>query len=299
MDKSPDAFRTISEVAEWLGVQAHVLRFWESKFSQVKPVKRAGGRRYYRPADMVLLGGIKKLLHEDGLTVKGVQKTLREHGVEHVSALSQELCDVAAAAQKIDVEAKVLPFKSEPAAQPEPVAEPELELQPAPAPEQAPTEVAPPPPEPAPEVAPAPEVVPEPAPAPEPVVEAATETAPVSAPEPETTPEPEVTAAPAPTPVEEQPILPSFLHRPIETPAPEATPAPEPEPAPEPVAEAKPSLVVDAPDPPDENDLPYTRGPLAHLSRIDALSGDNAALIAPLAKELQAWLDRHSGAGAS
>ncbi|MFC3615028.1 MerR family transcriptional regulator [Lutimaribacter marinistellae] len=91
MTKSPDAFRTISEVAEWLGVQAHVLRFWESKFAQVKPVKRAGGRRYYRPNDMLLLGGIKKLLHDDGLTIKGVQKILREKGPSHVADLSQGL----------------------------------------------------------------------------------------------------------------------------------------------------------------------------------------------------------------
>ena len=88
MAKAPDAFRTISEVADWLGIQAHVLRFWESKFSQVKPIKRAGGRRYYRPADMLLLGGIKKLLHDDGITIKGVQKMLREEGVGHVSGLS-------------------------------------------------------------------------------------------------------------------------------------------------------------------------------------------------------------------
>ena len=93
MRKSPDAFRTISEVADWLGIQAHVLRFWESKFSQVKPVKRAGGRRYYRPADMVLIGGIKKLLHDDGMTIKGVQKLLREKGVSYVSSLSQSLDD--------------------------------------------------------------------------------------------------------------------------------------------------------------------------------------------------------------
>jgi len=113
MDKSPDAFRTISEVAEWLGVQAHVLRFWESKFTHVKPVKRAGGRRYYRPTDMQLLGGIKKLLHDDGLTIKGVQKILREQGVTHVSSLSQDLCDVAAdAAKTIEAEAKVVPFKT-------------------------------------------------------------------------------------------------------------------------------------------------------------------------------------------
>ncbi|WP_146345220.1 MerR family transcriptional regulator [Phaeobacter marinintestinus] len=93
MSKSPDAFRTISEVAEWLGIQTHVLRFWESKFTQVKPVKRAGGRRYYRPADMLLLGGIKKLLHDDGITIKGVQKVLREKGVGHVSELSQSIDD--------------------------------------------------------------------------------------------------------------------------------------------------------------------------------------------------------------
>lgn len=88
MPKSPDAFRTISEVSEWLETPAHVLRFWESKFTQVKPVKRAGGRRYYRPGDMELLGGIKKLLHEDGMTIKGVQKVLREQGVRYVAGLS-------------------------------------------------------------------------------------------------------------------------------------------------------------------------------------------------------------------
>ncbi len=91
MAKSPDAFRTISEVADWLGIQAHVLRFWESKFTQVKPIKRAGGRRYYRPADMMLLGGIKQPLHEDGLTIKGVQKILREEGMSHVAEMSPPL----------------------------------------------------------------------------------------------------------------------------------------------------------------------------------------------------------------
>jgi DNA-binding transcriptional MerR regulator len=93
MNKSRDAFRTISEVAEWLGTPAHVLRFWESKFTQVKPVKRAGGRRYYRPADMELLGGIKTLLHDEGMTIKGVQKVLREQGVKHVAALAAEPVD--------------------------------------------------------------------------------------------------------------------------------------------------------------------------------------------------------------
>ena len=76
MSKSPDAFRTISEVAEWLDVPAHVLRFWESKFTQVKPVKRAGGRRYYRPTDMLLLGGIQNLLHDKGLSIKDAQALL-------------------------------------------------------------------------------------------------------------------------------------------------------------------------------------------------------------------------------
>ncbi len=95
MAKSPDAFRTISEVAEWLDKPAHVLRFWESKFPQVKPVKRAGGRRYYRPQDMLLLGGIRKLLHDDGMTIKGVQKLLREQGVKHVSSLSHGLDDLS------------------------------------------------------------------------------------------------------------------------------------------------------------------------------------------------------------
>jgi resuscitation-promoting factor RpfA len=90
MAKAPDAFRTISEVADWLDTPAHVLRFWESKFVQIKPVKRAGGRRYYRPEDMALLGGIKALLHEQGLTIKGVQKILREKGVRHVAALGPQ-----------------------------------------------------------------------------------------------------------------------------------------------------------------------------------------------------------------
>lgn len=93
MSKSADAFRTISEVSEWLDTPAHVLRFWESRFPQIKPLKRAGGRRYYRPADMMLLGGIKKLLHEDGITIRGVQKILREKGVKHVCSFSPGLMD--------------------------------------------------------------------------------------------------------------------------------------------------------------------------------------------------------------
>ena len=87
MGKSPDAFRTISEVAESLDTQAHVLRFWESKFTQIKPIKRAGGRRYYPPEDMELLSGIKALLHEQGLTIKGAQRLFREKGVRYVATL--------------------------------------------------------------------------------------------------------------------------------------------------------------------------------------------------------------------
>jgi DNA-binding transcriptional MerR regulator len=84
MNKSPEAFRTISEVADALKVPPHVLRFWESRFAQVKPVKRGGGRRYYRPEDVRLLRGIRGLLYDDGITIKGVQKILRERGVRHV-----------------------------------------------------------------------------------------------------------------------------------------------------------------------------------------------------------------------
>lgn len=88
--KAPEAFRTISEVSEILETPPHVLRFWESKFTQLKPVKRAGGRRYYRPADLELLAGIKQLLHEDGMTIRGVQKLLREQGVRHVAGLAPQ-----------------------------------------------------------------------------------------------------------------------------------------------------------------------------------------------------------------
>jgi DNA-binding transcriptional MerR regulator len=89
MEKSRDAFRTISEVTDLLDTPAHVLRFWESRFPQIRPVKRAGGRRYYRPSDVALLSGIKRLLHGDGLTIRGVQKVLREQGIRHVMALAE------------------------------------------------------------------------------------------------------------------------------------------------------------------------------------------------------------------
>lgn len=84
MDKSPDAFRTISEVAEDLDLPQHVLRFWESRFSQIRPMKRGGGRRYYRPEDVELLRGIRHLLYGEGYTIKGVQRILKEQGVRFV-----------------------------------------------------------------------------------------------------------------------------------------------------------------------------------------------------------------------
>lgn len=82
--KSPDAFRTISEVATELDVPQHVLRFWETKFSQIKPLKRAGGRRYYRPGDVDLIRGIQALLYGDGYTIKGVQRILKDQGIRFV-----------------------------------------------------------------------------------------------------------------------------------------------------------------------------------------------------------------------
>lgn len=84
MEKAPEAFRTISEVADELDVPKHVLRFWEAKFAQLKPMKRGGGRRYYRPEDVALLRGIRLLLYSDGYTIRGVQKILREHGPRYV-----------------------------------------------------------------------------------------------------------------------------------------------------------------------------------------------------------------------
>jgi DNA-binding transcriptional MerR regulator len=85
-DKSADAFRTISEAADALGLEQHVLRFWETRFAQIKPLKRGGGRRYYRPDDVDFLRGLKHLLHEQRYTIKGVQKIIKENGVKAVIA---------------------------------------------------------------------------------------------------------------------------------------------------------------------------------------------------------------------
>jgi DNA-binding transcriptional MerR regulator len=89
MDKSPDAFRTISEAADDLDLPQHVLRFWETRFPQIKPLKRGGGRRYYRPDDVELLRVIKQLLYGEGYTIKGVQKLFKEQGARAVAASKQ------------------------------------------------------------------------------------------------------------------------------------------------------------------------------------------------------------------
>ena len=89
MAKGPEAFRTISEAADELHVPQHVLRFWETKFSFIKPMKRAGGRRFYRPADIAVLRGVRRLLHDEGYTIKGVQKLHREQGVKRLVAAGE------------------------------------------------------------------------------------------------------------------------------------------------------------------------------------------------------------------
>ena len=95
MDKAPDAFRTISEVAEELDIPQHVLRFWETRFAQIKPMKRSGGRRYYRPDDVDLLKGIRRLLYGEGYTIRGVQRILKEHGIKSVQSLADGSAAVA------------------------------------------------------------------------------------------------------------------------------------------------------------------------------------------------------------
>ena len=109
-EKSPEAFRTISEVSEELDLPQHVLRFWETRFAQVKPMKRSGGRRLYRPDHVALLRGIKALLYDDGLTIKGVQKMLRESGSRTViargkadAALSLEMTEPAGGMLPLDL----------------------------------------------------------------------------------------------------------------------------------------------------------------------------------------------------
>jgi DNA-binding transcriptional MerR regulator len=95
VDKAPDAFRTISEVADELDLPQHVLRFWETRFSQIRPMKRGGGRRYYRPDDVDLLRGIRRLLYGEGYTIRGVQRILKEHGVKSVQGLADSAAAVS------------------------------------------------------------------------------------------------------------------------------------------------------------------------------------------------------------
>ncbi len=110
MSKGPDAFRTISEASDELGVAQHVLRFWESKFSFIRPMKRAGGRRFYRPQDIAILKGVRRLLHDEGYTIKGVQRLHREEGLKRL------LGEDPFPPRKAPVQAEVAP--SPPAAKP-------------------------------------------------------------------------------------------------------------------------------------------------------------------------------------
>lgn len=118
-EKSPDAFRTISEVAEDLDLPQHVLRFWETRFSQIKPLKRGGGRRYYRPDDVELLKGIRHLLYGEGYTIKGVQRILKEQGPRFVMQIWRDDASPLQPAGHAEPVAA-----AEPAPEPAPTAEP-------------------------------------------------------------------------------------------------------------------------------------------------------------------------------
>jgi DNA-binding transcriptional MerR regulator len=178
IDKAPDAYRTISEVAEELDLPQHVLRFWETRFAQIKPLKRGGGRRYYRPDDVELLKGIRHLLYSEGYTIKGVQRILKDQGPKAVQALMKPAGDGA-----------------EGAAPPLPVAEAHRPVAPPPAPVPVQHRPAPPPVEVAPPVAPH---VPPPAPRAEPYLP------PVAPPAPPPLPEPVYTRAPHASPFQSE-----------------------------------------------------------------------------------------------
>lgn len=113
MEKGPDAFRTISEVAAELDLPQHVLRFWETKFTQVKPIKRAGGRRYYRPGDVELLRGIRSLLYGEGYTIRGVQRILREQGARRVIGLARGEVDDTPLPDEPDREGPLFDFEED------------------------------------------------------------------------------------------------------------------------------------------------------------------------------------------
>ncbi|HML28482.1 MAG TPA: MerR family transcriptional regulator [Hyphomicrobium sp.] len=131
MNKSAEAFRTIGEVADELQIPKHVLRFWEGRFPQIRPMKRGGGRRYYRPEDMELLRGIRTLLHAEGYTIRGVQKILREHGVDQVKAAAHRVATPQAtvtAPGPARKRGRKPILKAAPAAAPQPEAKPRFDL---------------------------------------------------------------------------------------------------------------------------------------------------------------------------
>jgi DNA-binding transcriptional MerR regulator len=111
LEKSPDAFRTISEAAEELDVPQHVLRFWETRFAQIKPMKRAGGRRYYRPGDVELLKGIRSLLYKDGYTIKGLQRILKEEGIAYVTGIGRG--EIVARKRELELDGAPQPGKAQ------------------------------------------------------------------------------------------------------------------------------------------------------------------------------------------
>jgi DNA-binding transcriptional MerR regulator len=115
VDKAPDAFRTISEVAEDLDLPQHVLRFWETRFAQIKPMKRGGGRRYYRPEDVDVLRGIRHLLYSEGYTIRGVQRIFKDHGVKFVQTVWQAGAPQPAKAPSDVEDAEVQAGEPEPA----------------------------------------------------------------------------------------------------------------------------------------------------------------------------------------
>jgi DNA-binding transcriptional MerR regulator len=130
VDKAPDAFRTISEVAEELDIPQHVLRFWESRFREIRPMKRGGGRRYYRPDDIDLLRGIRHLLYGEGYTIRGVQRLLREQGLRFVQNVWQPGAPQPAHQPTEDAEAAEEPAEREPRTPPRRGPEPEDDQRP-------------------------------------------------------------------------------------------------------------------------------------------------------------------------
>src|SRR4051812_39836903 len=115
VDKAPDAFRTISEVADDLNLPQHVLRFWETRFQQIKPLKRGGGRRYYRPDDIALLRGIQHLLYGEGYTIRGAQRVLKDHGIKFVQNVGGRGADQIPAAGAPEPEVAEPPPPARPA----------------------------------------------------------------------------------------------------------------------------------------------------------------------------------------